>query len=84
MARRARITAAAIAATLILTAQTTIEDLPMSALTAGGPPAQVYIIQETAQDAGNDLTSVIAAATALLAAAGAVLSKMQKARQPER
>ena len=81
MARRTRLTAAAAAMTLLLTAQTsTIEDLPISAITAGGPPMQVWVVQEPTTDDSTDLTGLLTAAGALVAGVAALVGTIQKAR----
>jgi len=63
-------------------AQETDGEVPLSYYTAGGPPPQVIIIQEpaTAEDAALDLTSIIAAASALATGAGVIAARFKKAR----
>ena len=84
MARRA--TAAIIAAVILaagpVAAQETEGELPLSFYTAGGPPNTVVIIQEPApaDDDALDLTSIIAAASALATGAGVIAARFKKAR----
>jgi hypothetical protein len=63
-------------------AQETDGEVPLSYYTAGGPPNTVVIIQEppTAEDEALDLTSVIAAASALATGAGVIAARFKKAR----
>lgn len=63
-------------------AQETDGELPLSYYTSGGPPPQVIIIQEpgTAEDDALDLTSVIAAGSALATGAGVIAARFKKAR----
>jgi len=84
MARRAP---AGIALALVLlagpaSAQETDGEIPLSYYTAGGPPPQVIIIQEpaTAEDEALDLTSIIAAGSALATGAGVIAARFKKAR----
>ena len=84
MARRA---SAGIAVALVLlagpaAAQETDGEIPLSYYTAGGPPNTVVIIQEpgTAEDDALDLTSIIAAASALATGAGVIAARFKKAR----
>ena len=59
------------------------EQVPLSYYTAGGPPnTQVIVIQDpaAADDADLDLTSIVAAASALATGAGVAASKFKKAR----
>ena len=84
MARRA--TAGIIAAVILaagpVAAQETEGELPLSFYTAGGPPNTVVIIQEpaSADDDVLDLTSIIAAASALATAAGVIAARFKNAR----
>lgn len=84
MARRA--TAGIIAAVILaagpVAAQETEGELPLSFYTAGGPPNTVVIIQEpaSADDDVLDLTSIIAAASALATGAGVIAARFKKAR----
>ena len=84
MARRA--TAGIIAAVILaagpVAAQETEGELPLSFYTAGGPPNTVVIIQEPApaDDDVLDLTSIIAAASALATGAGVIAARFKKAR----
>ena len=85
MARRAP---AGIAVALVLlagpaAAQETDGELPLSYYTAGGPAPQVIIIQEPGtadDDDALDLTSIIAAASALATGAGVIAARFKKAR----
>ena len=63
-------------------AQETDGEVPLSYYTAGGPPNTVVIIQEppTAEDDALDLTSIIAAASALATGAGVIAARFKKAR----
>jgi hypothetical protein len=84
MARRAPagIIAAVILAAGPVAAQETEGEIPLSYYTAGGPPNTVVIIQEpaTADDDALDLTSIIAAASALATGAGVIAARFKKAR----
>ncbi len=84
MARRAPV---GLAVALVLlagpaAAQETDGEVPLAYYTAGGPPNTVVIIQEpaTADDEALDLTSVIAAASALATGAGVIAARFKKAR----
>lgn len=84
MARRAP---AGIAVALVLlagpaAAQEAPDELPLSYYTSGGPPPQVIIIQEpaTADAEALDLTSIIAAGSALATGAGVIAARFKKAR----
>ena len=63
-------------------AQETDGEVPLSYYTAGGPAPQVIIIQDpaTAEDEALDLTSIIAAASALATGAGVIAARFKKAR----
>ncbi len=84
MARRAPV---GLAVALVLlagpaAAQETDGELPLSFYTAGGPPNTVVIIQEPApaDDDALDLTSIIAAGSALATGAGVIAARFKKAR----
>jgi hypothetical protein len=66
---------------VVVAAQDT-EQVPLSYYTAGGPPNTFVIIQEpaTGDDAALDLTSIVAAASALATGAGVAASRFKKAR----
>jgi len=66
---------------VVVAAQDT-EQVPLSYYTAGGPPNTVVIIQEpaTADEDALDLTSIIAAASALATGAGVIAARFKKAR----
>ena len=81
MARRATF-GVAVALVLLAGPAAAEDEVPLSYYTAGGPPPQVIIIQEpaTAEDDALDLTSVIAAASALATGAGVIAARFKKAR----
>jgi hypothetical protein len=67
---------------VVVAAQEIDDQVPLSYYTAGGPPNTVVIIQEPApaEDDALDLTSVIAAASALATGAGVIAARFKKAR----
>jgi hypothetical protein len=81
MARRAP---AGIAVALVLLASPAAaeDEVPLSYYTAGGLPNTVVIIQEPApaDDDALELSSIIAAASALATGAGVIAARFKKAR----
>jgi len=65
--------------TFAAVAQTSQDDLPVSLYTAGGPPPQVYIIQEqVGSDSSTNLPGVIGGVVGLVGAVGALVAKFQR------